>query len=144
MNLAAMFDPQPGIAAHRAHAAGCRYTLPDYPVPGGVPIRADGHQRREPESWPQPPRRYAPRVPLSPALAECMSAAARLPAPFTVVDLAAELYGTIHSDAQKRAWALVQRLLLAELVRRVDEQMHTGTRPATLFEILPDEEAGQA
>lgn len=144
-NLMQMFDATPALAAHRAHARGERYTLPDYPAPGGVPIRAERSTRDEPQSWPAPAaRRPARAACLPPYLAGPMAAARRLGGRFTSVQLATELYGEANRSTRGRIWVSLRELMERGLIRRAGSLPRTGRPPAqTLFEIVPDAEAGQ-
>lgn len=129
-DLLTMFDPQPGLNAHRAHAAGCRYTLPDYPVPGGVPIRADGGRDGYCIATPKRGTRRA----------EAMAALAAAPDGLTVPALAAAL-DEHGSPGRRHAWSLLMSLVRTGHARRNGrhEPCPTGLMP--VFEIVPDGEA---
>lgn len=144
-----MFDATPALAAHRAHARGERYTLPDYPAPGGVPIKlpAGAPERNDaPQTWPQAqPQGRSARAALSPSLADAMAAARRLGGRFTSVQLATELYGEANRSTRGRIWVSLRELMGRGLIRRAGSLPRTGRPPAqTLFEIVPEAEAGEA
>ncbi len=148
-NLMQMFDATPALAAHRAHARGERYTLPDYPAPGGVPIKlpAGAPERNDaPQTWPQAqPQGRSTRAALSPSLADAMAAARRLPGRFTVRQLATEQYGALTAMNRCRAWVSVTELLDRKLIRRAGRLPRVGKLPEQgLFEIVPEAEAGEA
>lgn len=132
MNLLAMFDATPGIAAHRAHADGKRYALPDYPVPDAVPlwvedaIPAEHHGVRAKPTAPGT-RRH-----------DVMLAFAQAGRAMTVPDMVRTLDERGESG-RRRVWALLIALEGTGHVRRTGGSVTSKTARLPLFEIVPQE-----